>query len=186
MQNACSLIDQTQWIEPTLAIADNNHTLHFHIQDAFNYHGYDAVGGVVLGFRLLQKAISILAPTDGALLERRQLSLFTAFPGLGARDCFELVTRMVTENNMTVDTLFSDTVAQKGVYGRFFFEFRYHGKRVQLAPIEGYPPENFIQLGKASKLPNFTAEQQLAWRNAKYQLANTLLGANADTVIRIL
>lgn len=187
MSDACSLIDSSQWVEPTLVVADEGQRIEFHIQDAFNYHGYDAVGGVVLGFRLLQKAIAMFTGGDDkTLLLRRQITLFTAFPGLGARDCFELVTRMVTEKHMTVDTAFSDTTAQAGVAGRFYFAFSYQGQRVQLAPVEGYPVPEFIALGKASKLPGFNAQQRQAWRRAKYQLANTLLGARADTVIRVL
>lgn len=184
--NTCVLINKMSWVEPTLEVADGDDILQFHIQDALNYHGYDAVGGVVLGFRLLQKAIAMLTPVGDTCIQRREVSLFTAFPGLGARDCFELVTRMVTQKHITVDTSFSDTVAQEGVEGRFYFEFHYRGAKAKLAPIEGYPGDEFIALGKASKLTGFTAEQQLGWRNAKFGLANTLLGASADAVIRVL
>lgn len=187
MSQTISLIDSAQWVNPTLSVYDEGHLFEFHIQDAFNYHGYDAVGGVVLGFRLLQKAIQIFSIVEPQkLLHRRELSLFTAFPGLGARDCFELVTRMVTDGRIKVDTDYSQTLAQEGVQGRFFFEFAYRDAKVQLAPIDGYPGENFIALGKASKQPHFSSEQQLAWRNAKYELANTLLSADAETVIRVL
>lgn len=184
--DTCILMNQTSWIEPTLEVADGDDILRFHIQDALNYHGYDAVGGVVLGFRLLQKAIAMLKPVGDGWIQRREVSLFTAFPGLGARDCFELVTRMVTQKHIKVDTSFSDTVAQEGVEGRFYFEFDYRGAKVQLAPIEGYPGDEFVALGKASKLSGFTAKQQQGWRNAKFKLANTLLGASADVVIRVL
>lgn len=186
MPNTCALIDSAQWVEPTLQVTDENDTLTFHIQDALNYHGYDAVGGVILGFRLLQKAISLFSPPSGGLIQRRQISLFTAFPGLGARDCFELVTRMVTHQHIQVDTAYSNTIAPEGVQGRFFFQFTYKGQKVQLAPIEGYPSTDFIALGKASKLPDFSTEQQQAWRSAKFQLANTLLSAHSNTVIRVL
>lgn len=187
MTKPISLVEPMQWVDPTLHVADGEHALEFHIQDAFNYHGYDAVGGVVLGFRLLQRAVRHFSENaPQTLLQRRGFSLLTAFPGLGARDCFELVTRMVTEGRMIVDTNLVCPVAQEGVQGRFFFEFTYGYKKIQLAPVEGYPGDEFIALGKASKLSDFSPAQQLAWRKAKYDLANTLLGADAQTVIRVL
>lgn len=180
------LIPLDSWVDPTLKVLDGHDVLQFHIQDAFNYHGYDAVGGVVLGFRLLQKMSALLRTDECPLIQRRELSLFTSFPGLGARDCFELVTRMVSEKRIVVDTAFNHPNAQEGVEGRFFFQFQYHNTKVQLAPIEGYPGEQFIALGKASKQPHFTHEQQLQWRDAKFELANTLLSADAGAVIRVL
>ena len=178
------LLAPSDWHTPQLTVLDSGNALTFHIQDAFNYHGYDAVGGVVLGFRLLQKAIAILSPD--APPERREFTLFTAFPGLGARDSFELVTRMVTGNRFTLDTGFAETSAQAGVEGRLHFEFGYRGQHVALAPIEGAPSAEFIALGKASKLPGVSPQQKADWQRAKYALANTLLAADPDEVIRVL
>lgn len=185
MSDNLSLILPSQWMEPTLTVADNDREITFSIQDAFNYHGYDAVGGVVLGFRLLQRAIELLVK-PGEQLQRRELTLFTAFPGLGARDCFELVARIVTENRITVDTAFSGSDAQKGIAGSFYFRFGYRGNQVALAPIAGYPDAEFLNVGRASKLAGATPETQRQWRNAKYTLANTLLSARCQDVIRIL
>ena len=179
-----TLIAGSHWHTPRLTVVDAGSALTFHIQDAFNYHGYDAVGGVVLGFRLLQRAIVILSPD--APPERREFTLFTAFPGLGARDSFELVTRMVTGNRFTLDTGFAETSAQAGVEGRLHFEFGYRGQHVALAPIEGAPSAEFIALGKASKRPGVSPQQKADWQRAKYALANTLLAADAGEVIRIL
>ena len=106
-----SLSCPEQWVQPHLIVQDAGHQLVFTPEDVFRYHGYDAVGGAVLGFRLLQRAIRELSPQ--AMPERRDISLFTAFPGLGARDCFELVTRMASERRLTLDTSFTHKDAQK-------------------------------------------------------------------------
>ncbi|MDR0806858.1 MAG: hypothetical protein LBN41_08990 [Enterobacteriaceae bacterium] len=179
------LIPASQWVVPTLTVAENDQLLTFSVQSAFNYHGYDAVGGVVLGFRLLQRALALLSENNEPL-QRRELTLFTAFPGLGARDCFELVSRMVTEQRFTLDTDFIHPDAQKGIAGSFYFEFGYRGKRVALAPIVGQPSSAFLAAGRASKQPDATAEIQQQWIAAKYQLANTLLGISAQDAIRVL
>ena len=69
------LLAPPDWHTPQLTVLDSGNALTFHIQDAFNYHGYDAVGGVVLGFRLLQRAIAILSPD--APPERREFPRYS-------------------------------------------------------------------------------------------------------------
>jgi hypothetical protein len=182
--SSCALIDPSDWVDPTLSLAEGGELIRFHIRDAFHYHGYDAVGGVVLGFRLLQKALHLWG--SGEPIQRREITLFTAFPGLGARDCFELVTRMATENRIATDVSFEHPAARLGVQGRLFFRFTYRGRTLDLAPIASQPSDEFIRLGKASKLPQAKPEILDAWRRAKYELANMLLGIRADEAIRVL
>ncbi len=179
-----TLISSNQWLNPEISVTDGNRLTTFHIQDCLNFHGYDAVGGVVLGFRLLQAVQQHL--NQGQPLDRRALSLYTAFPGLGARDVFELITRMCSENRFELDLGISHPVALKGVAGAFYFKFSYQGGSVELSPIEGAPSADFIAIGKASKDPNATAELLERWVGLKYDLANTLLQHTADQVIRKL
>ena len=181
---ACTLIPIEQWQAPQIEVCDADEHLSFHMQDALRYHGYDAVGGVVLGFRLLQQAIAQLAPE--ALPQRRAFEVLTAFPGLGFRDCMELITRCVSENRFHLNTNLHNPQVQEGVQGRLHFEFGYHGQRIVLSPIAGALSAEFIALGRASKQPGFTQQQQQAWRQAKFALANTLLVAQAQDVIRVL
>jgi len=178
------LLPSSQWIEPEICVIDGDQLTTFHIQDCFNFHGYDAVGGVVLGFRLLQTVQRFL--NQGQPLNRRSVSLYTAFPGLGARDVFELVTRMCSENRFVLDTSVEHPVALKGVAGAFYFKFGYQDKFVELSPIEGAPSADFIATGKASKDPGASVELIEHWTDLKHQLANTLLQHTADQVIRKL
>lgn len=180
------LMTSSSWVEPTLQVKDQDDVLTFHIQDVFNYHGYDAVGGVVLGFRLLQKALKLFQPSPNELIERREVSILTAFPGLGARDCFELVTRMATENRIETRPDMNCPDVVQGVKGSFYFEFRHQGQVARLSTMPGAPSPSFVQLGKASKMPDVTQEGQRAWRHAKYELANALLISRCDEVVRVL
>jgi len=178
------LLSINQWVDPEITVIDEGRSVTFHIQDCFDFHGYDAVGGVVLGFRLLQAVQREL--NHGLPLSRRAVSLFTAFPGLGARDVFELVTRMCSEQRFELDTSFEHPVALKGVAGAFYFQFTYDAKSVELSPIEGAPSADFIATGKASKDPNASKELLAHWTNLKHELANTLLQHTAEQVIRKL
>lgn len=178
------LIPVEQWIEPEITVIDSGYASKFHIKDCFNFHGYDAVGGVVLGFRLLQAVQNRL--NGGRALDRRAVSLFTAFPGQGARDVFELLTRMCSEQRFELDTAFNHPLATKGVTGAFYFRFSYAGKSIELSPVEGCPDQNFITTGKASKDPNASVQLLAQWTQLKYDLANQLLKQTSDQLIRTL
>jgi len=179
-----SLRPAEEWVSPEITVLDNGHPVKFTLDTAMNYHGYDAVGGVALGFRLLQRAIAILSPD--VLPERRQFEVFTNFPGLGVRDTFELVTRMVTGGRFTLDASFVDPRTPEGVTGGVYFRFSYNGKTVELAPIEGQPSERFVRCGRASKRPDVTEDELLEWKEVKHELANLLLGVEAENAVRIL
>ena len=179
-----SLSCPEQWVQPHLIVQDAGHQLVFTPEDVFRYHGYDAVGGAVLGFRLLQRAIRELSPQ--AMPERRDISLFTAFPGLGARDCFELVTRMASERRLTLDTSFTHKDAQPGLEGAFYFRFSYRGRSLELAPACGQPDGHFLACGRAAKRPDASPAAQERWKAAKYALANLLLALPCEAATRIL
>ena len=126
------LLSSKLWVDSEFSVFDGSKQIFFHLQDCFNFHGYDAVGGVVLGFRLLQAAKRYL--NNNQPFQRRQLSLYTAFPGLGARDVFELITRMCSEQRFKLYENHRHSDAEKGVAGSFYFEFAYQGRSIQLAP----------------------------------------------------
>ena len=65
------------------------------------YHGPGSPGGVAHGFKVLERALPLLAPEG--LCERREIVVETAFGGPGARDAFELVTRAVTGDRYHLD-----------------------------------------------------------------------------------
>ena len=175
---------ESEWVSPSITVLDNGRPITFTIRNVLDYHGYDAVGGSVLGFRLLQRALAILSPEG--LPERRELHLFTNFPGLGARDAFELVCRVVTGGRFTLDKDFVDPRTPEGVTGGVYFRFSYGDRVVELAPIEGQPSPRFIAAGRASKKPDADEAVFHEWKTVKYELANLLLGADASSVIRVL
>lgn len=182
-----SLIHQDLWVEPELTLLDGTTPVTFTLQDCFNYHGYDAVGGVVLGFRLLQLFQSLIS--DEQLVQRRDIALFTSFPGLGARDVFELCTKMYTEHRYHLDENYHHPDANEGVTGDLYFKFyclntNTPNTSYQLTALAGSPSNDFIQTGRATKRPNTDDAVLKQWTALKYQLANTLLQNRAQDVLR--
>ena len=54
------LLAPSEWVEPRLIVLDQGRRVSFHIADALRYHGLESVGGVILGFRLAQRALASL------------------------------------------------------------------------------------------------------------------------------
>ena len=79
----------------SIEVLEEGKLLSFRFDEMLNYHGPGFPGGVAHGFKVMQRAFPLL--DDGNLLERREISFVTAFPGPGARDAFELVTRCLTD-----------------------------------------------------------------------------------------
>ena len=52
------LLAPSEWVEPRLIVLDQGRRVSFHIADALRYHGLESVGGVILGFRLAQRALA--------------------------------------------------------------------------------------------------------------------------------
>ncbi|MCH5277699.1 MAG: hypothetical protein J1E80_07690 [Desulfovibrionaceae bacterium] len=194
--HACDILPESipglrapsDWVEPDLVVLDQGRPVSFHIADALRYHGLDSVGGVILGFRLAQRALAELSPYGPA--ERRELALFTSFPGYGVRDTLELVTRMVSEGRYTVDPSFVDERASEGVTGRCYFRFSLGGKLLELSPPPGVPGAEFVRWGRASKVPapdaSTGADIARRWKDAKFDLANLLLAADCRKALRVL
>ncbi len=124
---------------------DQEQPLAFSFEDMMKYHGPGSPGGVAHAFKVLERALPLLGPSGQ--LERREITVQTAFGGPGARDAFELVTRGVTSGNYTVDT--SLARSERGTtLERFVFRLDYRGRVVTLFVREGYVTDEFIMLAR--------------------------------------
>lgn len=95
----------------------------------------------------MQRAFPLL--DDGNLLERREISFVTAFPGPGARDAFELVTRCLTDGRYVVDKELPEAANElESPGGRYYFRLSYRGRSVAVTLRPGYVREEFIQLAR--------------------------------------
>lgn len=158
----------------TIAVIDNGTVLHIPFSACVAYHGRTSIGGVALGFRLLQYAFALLSPD--APPDRADITFFTAFPGPGLRDAVELVTRAVTRGAYRVDAA-ANVPGPEGVTGRMYFEVEIAGRRCRLALVDGAIGPEFITLGRRSKTPDMTAQERARWTELKEGLAATVLAA---------
>ena len=113
--------------------------------DLMRFHGGHSPGGVAHAFKVLERALPLLAQ-DGPS-ERREIAIRTAFGGPGARDGFELVTRAVSDGRYVVDP----ALARPGLgraRERFVFELAHRDRVVTLALRDGFVTEELLDLAR--------------------------------------
>ncbi len=134
------------------------------------YHGYDSIGGLSLGFRLLQWGLEYLS--DGSEVPSRDdITFKTAFPGPGVRDAIEMVTRAVSRHRYEI--LDANTVpwqAPEGVYGKMYFEIGLKDKVVKVALKPGVLSQEFIEMGRLVKSGKTTFDILDKWEKLKHKL----------------
>ena len=118
----------------------------FSFEDMLRYHGPGSPGGVAHAYKVLERALPLLAP-DGPP-ERREIAVRTAFGGPGARDGFELVLRAPTEGRYTVDAGLARP--ERGwTRERFVFRLATPARTVTLGVREGFVTEEFLTLARS-------------------------------------
>ncbi len=148
----------------------------FIFEDMLRYHGPGSPGGVAHAFKVLERALPLLAP--GAPPERREIVVRTAFGGPGARDGFELVTRAVTEGRYTVDPALARPERGRTLE-RFVFSLAYRDRAVTLVAREGTVPDELIEL---VRLENRTGEQENRLAAVKLEMADRVMGSAAADI----
>ncbi len=165
--------------ETRLTVLEDGKELAYSYAELMHYHGFGFPGGVAHAFKVMERALPLLA--DGAALERREISIQTPFKGPGARDGFEMVTRSLSEGRYTVDPDLAQPERGETLKG-YVFILSYRGKTVRLRIRDGIVRDEFIALGR--KLDRSAEEnERLEW--FKSDMAGRLLSLPAEEVYDI-
>jgi hypothetical protein len=164
----------------TIAVLDHGQRVVFSFEDMISYHGPRSPGGVAHAFKVLQRALPLLKQ-DGSV-ERRHITVSTAFEGPGARDGFELVTRAVTEGRYIVVP--SLARPERGpALERFVFRLSYGDRTVTLIANEGYVIEELIVLARKEQR---TIEEERRLSRLKLEMADRVMSASAVDVYDVI
>lgn len=163
----------------SIVVVERGQTLEFTFEDALRYAGPHSPAGVAIGFRSLQRAFGALSPD--APPERRAITIRTPFRGPGARDCFEAVTRAVTDGRYVVDhTLLR---ADRGrLLEDFVFEIGTGAALVTLLLRDGFVTDEFIDLARAQ---DRNEVQELRLDEVKAHLAQRVMTTPATQLFDI-
>ena len=95
-------------------------------------------------FKAMERALPLLCP--GGPPERYDITVESGFPGGGARDAFEMVTRAVTGDRYGLASEPVGAEAPEAPGGHFFFRLGYRGTTVDLVLRAGHVPADFLQV----------------------------------------
>jgi hypothetical protein len=152
----------------SITVLDNGHPISFTF-DAINaYHGGGFPGGVVHALKAMQAAFPLLSETP---LERREVTIVTAFSGPGGRDAMEMVTRALTEGRLTIDKSIGGKDIVTDPPGPYVFRFSYRGRTAEAVIKPGHVKEEFVTLGaKKDKTPDEIARHEGLKAEMAYRL----------------
>lgn len=161
----------------TVIVTEAGTPLEFGYADALRYHGPGFPGGVAHGYCAVRHALAVLA--EGGPVERREVSVRTAFPGPGGRDAVELLLRAVTDGRYEVDPALAEP-HRGDVLARYVWEFAHRGRTVRLhLRDDGLVTEEFIALGaRTDRTPAEDARLEVL----KREMADRLLARPVDGV----
>ena len=171
-------------VSTSLKIRDRSDVLALHFEDLVKYHGRQNIGGLALGFKALQFAFAQVSSDE--VPQRERIEIFSAFPGSGAIDAFEMVTRAVTQGRFALDTAFDAPEALEAVSGRFYFRVRHRDRTVAVTPRSGLIPERFLALGRMHRAGEATAEDTVEFQGMKEALAETLMALDAGDIFQVV
>jgi len=160
----------------TLGVLDHGELTSISFDDLVKYHGRNSVGGVAHAFKVMERALPLL--DDGKPPERYEIEIQTPFPGPGARDAFEMVTRAVTGARYQVEPGLGRD-APEAPEGRYFFRFTYRSTVVDLVMRAGHVSDEFIALVRR---PSRTADEERHLARLKGEMADRLMSLPAAEV----
>lgn len=161
----------------TLMVSDAGVLLRFTVADLMRYHGPGFPGGVAHAFKVMQRGLPMLAAADPP--ERREIRIETAFPGPGARDAFEMVTRAVTGGRYLVDEGLVGVAAPTSATGRYLFRLIHRDLTVTLTLRPGHVRDEFIAL---SRQANRSEAEEQRLTDLKQEMSERLLQTPAEDV----
>ena len=162
--------------QTTLTVLEAGKPLTYTYAELMHYHGFGFPGGVAHAFKVMERALPLLA--NGEVPERREIAIRTPFKGPGARDAFEMVTRSLTEGRYMVNPELAQPERGETLKG-YVFILSYRGTDVRLRIRDGIVRDEFIALGRK---PDRTAEEDHRLEWLKQDMADRLLSLPADEI----
>ncbi len=161
----------------TLVVLDQGESISISFDDVVKYHGRSSIAGAAHAFKAMERGLALLSP--GEPPDRYDITVESGFPGGGARDAFEMVTRAVTGDRYRLASEPPPAEAPEAPGGHFFFRLGYRGRAVDLIARAWLVPEEFVEV--ACREDPTPAEADRA-RQLKEEMAERLLGLPADEV----
>ena len=161
----------------TLVVLDQGESISISFDDLLKYHGRSSIAGVAHAFKAMERAFPMLSP--GEPPDRYEITVGSGFPGGGAHDAFEMVTRAVTGDRYAPTSVPAEMEAPPAPGGHFYFRLAYRGAAVDLVARASLIPPDFVEVAcRDAPTPAEAAHAQ----RLKEEMADRLLSLPADEV----
>ena len=148
--------------------------------DCLAYHGRDSIGGLTLGFRLVDFALSKLAKFT---LEEDSLTFDTAFAGPGIKDALEVTIHAVSRGAWREIDPTMLPQAPEGVYGRMWFAMTSGTSKIVMQLKPGVISDDFIKTGRAVKAGDTDPALLAHWTQVKEKLAADVAACDMNDIL---
>jgi hypothetical protein len=162
----------------SIEVTDQGTLLQFSFDDLLRYAGPGSPAGVAVAYQAMRLAFPLLAP---APLDRREVTIETAFRGPGARDGFELVTRGLTDGRYVVTATLEHS-ERGNTLAQFVFRFLYRGQACTLLVRPGMVTDEFIAMARK---PDRSAEDERYFSALKQTHADLVLANQPEDVFEV-
>lgn len=164
----------------TLAVLEAGQPITFQFDDLMRYHGHGFPGGVAHAFAAMRAGFARL--DAGRPLERREVTIRTAFKGPGGHDAMEMVTRGRSDGRTTIAPELARP--ERGILQNYVWEFGYRGQVVRLqVSDDGIVDPAFIALGGT---PNRSLDEERALTALKAEMSERINARPADEVYLVI
>ena len=168
-----------------LFIQDIDGSIEITFDDVKKFHGTRSLCGLTVGFTVLRAAWASLS--DGKPLDRNDISVATAFPGPGARDAVEMVTRAVSRGAFkVVSDKQPDGQIAEAAKGAYWYKFTGNGKSVEIGLKPDVMPKDFVRLRRKLLDQKATDEEKTTFRGLQFELSNRLLSMDPMSAFNLL
>ena len=169
----------------TLTIQDIDGPIEIAFDDLIKFHGTRSLCGLTVGFTVLRAAWASLS--GGEPLDRNDITVATAFPGPGARDAIEMVTRAVSRDAFKiVSDKQPDAQIAEAAKGAYWYRIEANGMAVEFGLKQEVLPDDFISLRRKLLAGGASAEETKIFRSLQHELSNRLLSMDPLDAFNVL
>ncbi len=168
-----------------LRVLDDADLIEFEFPDLQKFHGSRSICGLTVAYTIMRAAFDELA--DGQPLDRKSLHVTSAFPGPGARDGFELVTRAASQDRYAIDTSVepTDKIAE-AAKGAYYFKVVSSSASVELGLRPEIVPAEFVPLRRKQLSGTASTDELSKFRTLQFQFSDRLLSAATSEAVNLL
>ncbi len=134
---------------------------------------------------MLHAAWQVLSPDKP--VKRECVDIQSAFPGPGARDAFEMVTRAVSREKYTIATdVTPGPMIAEAAKGAYWFKVTMDGGSVELGLKPDVVPRDFLKLRRLLLSDDASDEEAKTFRSIQHGFSKSLLGMEPLDAVNVL